>query len=338
MARMRGNGQGTAFKRGKTWTAQITLWTVDENGNKKRSYRTKGGFKLKKEAVAYIEEMRGNSAPLPNITFNALYLLWSKEHYQKISKDAENGYKAAYAKCGDLYFRAFATMKTADLQAVVDNAKTLDGKPLSRRSMADIKSLFNNLYNFALKNDYCQKNYAEFVDLPKKPKSKKDAFTTEEIQIFWDAYDSGVDFVGYILIMIYTGMRFGEINTIKRENIHLSDRYMIGGIKTDAGIDREIPISDRIFPIVQKLYDRNSKKLLEMHEKVFYNQYYTVIEQLGIRRLNPHCCRHTFFTLMADADVQPAVITETGGHEDYSTTMQYTHIKLDKKLEAVNKL
>ena len=75
-----------------------------------------------------------------------------------------------------------------------------------------------------------------------------------------------------------------------------------------------------------------------MHEKVFYNLYYAVIEQLGIRKLNPHCCRHTFFTLMADAGVQPAVITETGGYEDYSTTMQYTHIKLEKKLEAVNRL
>ena len=71
-----------------------------------------------------------------------------------------------------------------------------------------------------------------------------------------------------------------------------------------------------------------------MHEKVFYNQWYAVLEQLGIRRLNPHCCRHTFFTLIARTDVQPAVITETDGHEDYSITMQYTHVKL----ETVNKL
>lgn len=92
------------------------------------------------------------------------------------------------------------------------------------------------------------------------------------------------------------------------------------------------------FLLAKKNFCVQLKKLLEMHEKVFYNLYYTVIEQLGIRKLNPHCCRHTFFTLMADAGVQPAVITETGGHEDYSTTMQYTHIKPEKKLEAVNSL
>lgn len=338
MPKTRGNGEGTVFKRGKTWVAQVTLWKLGNDGKKKRAYRTKSGFKLKKDAVTYLDILKRSQAQAPSITFNALYLLWSKEHYPKISRDAENGYKAAYAKCGDIYFREFAGLKTADLQYITDHAKSANGKPLSRRSMADIKSLFNNLYNFALKNDYCQKNYAQFIELPKKPKSKKDAFTQDEIDALWKAYQGGNDFVGYILIMIYTGMRFGEISTIKLENVHLAERYMIGGIKTDAGIDREIPINERIFPIVQKLYEHNEKKLLEMHEKVFYNQYYTVIEQLGIRRLNPHCCRHTFFTLMADAGVQPAVITETGGHEDYSTTMQYTHIKLDKKLEAVNKL
>lgn len=335
---MRSNGQGTVFKRGNTWTAQITLWTVDAAGKKKRSYKTKGGFKLKRDALSYIGELKDAKTQNASITFNAMYVAWSTEHYKKIFKDAENGYRAAYAKCGGIYFKQFSELKAADLQEVVDSAKSLDGKELSRRSKADIKSLFNNLYTYAMKNDYCEKNYAKFVELPKKSKSKKDAFTKDEIDKLWKDYDSGNDFTGYILIMIYTGMRYGEISTIKKENIHLKERYMIGGIKTDAGIDREIPISEKIFPIVQKFYSRNEKKLLEMNEKVFYNSYYVATEKVGIRRLNPHCCRHTFFTLMSYAGVQPAVITETGGHEDYSTTMQYTHIKLDEKLEAVNRL
>lgn len=54
-------------------------------------------------------------------------------------------------------------------------------------------------------------------------------------------------------------------------NIYLDERYIIDRIKIDAGVDRKIPINERIFPIVQKLYVQNKKKLLEMHEKVFYN-------------------------------------------------------------------
>ena len=49
--RTRGNGTGTAFKRGKTWTAQYTKYMFrDENGRLVRRYATKGGFSTKRDA------------------------------------------------------------------------------------------------------------------------------------------------------------------------------------------------------------------------------------------------------------------------------------------------
>ncbi len=339
--RARGNGQGTAFKRGNTWTAQVTIGiTKDENGKIiKRQYRTKGGFKTKREALAYCNELLHGTPTSPTITFTGLYELWSKEHYSRISKDAENGYKAAYAKCGALYARQFAGLKTFDLQKVVDDAKSLKGEPLSARAKADIKSLYNNMYKYALQNDYTEKDYAQYVVLPKKEKSKKDAFTQAEIDKLFEDYNNGNDFTGYILIMIYTGMRYGEISTIKKANVHLAEHYMVGGIKTEAGIDREIPICDKIFPIVEKFYNQGKKKLLEIHEKVFYNNFYVTLERLGIRKMAPHCCRHTTATALANADIAPAIIIAILGHEDYATTLKnYTHIKLDEMLDAINKI
>ena len=53
--RHRGNGMGTVFKRGKTWTAQRTLYiTVDENGKRHRKYATKSGFATKRDAIIYV--------------------------------------------------------------------------------------------------------------------------------------------------------------------------------------------------------------------------------------------------------------------------------------------
>jgi integrase len=150
--------------------------------------------------------------------------------------------------------------------------------------------------------------------------------------LLWKDYNSGNDFTGYILIMIYTGMRYGELNKIKKENINLKEKYMIGGIKTEAGIDRQIPICNKIFPIVESLYNQANKKILEMHEKVFYNAYYATLERAGIRRLPPHCCRHTAATALANADIPPAVIIAILGHKNY------THIKIDEMLSAVNKV
>lgn len=347
--RARGNGQGTAFKRGSTWTAQVTIGiTKDENGKIiKRQYRTKGGFKTKREALAHCNELLHGTPTSHTITFTGLYELWSKEHYPKVSDSLERGYKAAYAKCETLYARQFASLKTADLQKVIDEAKALQtsnkskagNTELGRRGKENIRSLFSNMYNYAIKNDIVDKDYSQYIELEKKTKPKKDAFTQAEIDKLFEDYNNGNDFTGYILIMIYTGMRYGEISTIKKANIHLKERYMVGGIKTEAGIDRQIPICNKIFPIIEKFYSENDKKLLEMHEKVFYNNFYVTLERLGIRKLAPHCCRHTTATALANADVAPAIIIAILGHEDYTTTLKnYTHIKLDEMLEAVNKL
>ena len=138
--------------------------------------------------------------------------------------------------------------------------------------------------------------------------------------------------------MIYTGMRLGELQAVKKENVFLSKNYMIGGIKPDAGKNREIIIAEKIKPLVEKLYESGKTKLLHMNENNFYSAYYETLERVAIKRKTPHCCRHTFLTKMAERGVQPGIITEIAGHENYQTTMGYTHISLEEKLNAVNKL
>ena len=56
----RGNGQGTAYKRGRTWTARVTRYiriTMPDGKEKtERIEKTKGGFPSKTEALSYCVE------------------------------------------------------------------------------------------------------------------------------------------------------------------------------------------------------------------------------------------------------------------------------------------
>jgi len=72
--------------------------------------------------------------------------------------------------------------------------------------------------------------------------------------------------------MLYTGMRSGEIRSIKKENIFLDENYMIGGIKTEAGKGRIIPIHPKIKDLI---FDNTSGKDFDFEssiDKETYNQ------------------------------------------------------------------
>lgn len=338
-ARARANGEGTIFKlpNGKYRAEKVLGWDAiilpDGTQKKKKHVKTKSGFKLKRDAQTWLDAFKTANEINKEITFKDLYDLWSTAHYAKISKDMEYCYTSAYAKCKALYYRPFASLKTNDLQTVVDTCT------LGYETKQKIRTLFSGMYGYAIQNDYCEKNYAQFVKLPPKPKSNKDAFTRDERDKLWADYNSGFGFTGYILLMIYTGMRYGEISIIERENIYLSEKYMIGGIKSDAGTNRIIPIADCILSIVQDLYNKTDKKILDIPSKTFYARYYETLLRLGIRGLKPHSCRHTCATALAEANVPPAIIQAILGHADYATTMQYTHVQnLPNMLNGINRL
>lgn len=71
-----------------------------------------------------------------------------------------------------------------------------------------------------------------------------------------------MDFIDTILILIYTGMRVGELLDIKVENVHINEKYMVGGSKTEAGKNRVIPFHERIVPLVKKWYDNAIKMVV----------------------------------------------------------------------------
>ena len=82
-------------------------------------------------------------------TFEEVYEEWSKKKFPTVSESNIKGYKASYKTCGILYNRVFKDLKLADLQQVIDTC----GKNFP--TLKKIKILFNQLYEFALKNDIC---------------------------------------------------------------------------------------------------------------------------------------------------------------------------------------
>lgn len=333
-AKGRGNGQGSVYKlaNGK-YMASITIACgKDSESGKVIQRRRRKQFVKKTDAVNYLAELRKEQEAIKKITLDALHTMFEKtKKYDKLSKSQKDKLKYAWERLSDLKFRPIGELTLEEMQ------RTIDSKVNTYYPARDMKTVLSHLYIVAIQHGYATRNPTEYIELPESEASKKDAWTAEEQQKFKDDYASGHEFTGYILIMIYAGLRYGEL-PIPKQNIFLDEHYMIGGIKTESGIDRQIPIADHIYPIVTHFYNKNKRKLLEMNQDNFYEQYWATIERLGVRKLNPHCCRHTYFTRLTTAGVHTGIITAAGGHKSYQTTIGYTHIPLEDLLAAVNKI
>lgn len=329
-----GNGQGPVYKlpNGR-YAAEVTLYYyIDKNGMQRRKRKTKQ-FDKKKDAIAALPELLRQGNTIRPMTLSDLHEVFLKsKKYSELSKSQQNKLRYAWNRLQSLHCCSIVDLTIDQMQ------RTIDEQTQTFYPAKDMKTVLSHCFLLAIQREIVQYNKTQYLELPPLKKAQRDAFTNEEINKIWDAWNSGKIFAGYVLIMIYAVLRYGEISTIQKSNIHLSEHYAIGGIKTEAGIDREIAFADKIMPIVQFFYDNSKSRLMEIPENKFYDNYHSLTSELGIRDLPPHCCRHTYFTRLAAENVHEAVITEAGGHKDLAVTMNYIHIPLSEKLAAVNKI
>lgn len=330
---IRSRGTGTIVKRpsGK-YQVTVTLGWRIVDGKKRRVTKTQT-FTKKSDAVLAAATMKC-TAPSSRETLSDLWEQY-KQSKQYLSLSGSQRDKLGYAwnRLKSLEFRPIADLTVDDLQQAID--RTVSTYYPAR----DMKVVLSHLYGLALKREIVQVNKSEYIDLPEQPKAKRETWTDQDINAIWADWKNHNIFSGYILIMCYCGLRYGELAKLPLENIHLDERYMIGGIKTEAGTDRVIPIAARILPVIRFFYDLHGRKLLEMNEDTFYQNYWDTIDRLQLRPLPPQTGRHYYFTTLTAAGVQAGIITETGGHASYLTTMKnYVRIPLEDKLAAVDKI
>lgn len=337
-AKSRGNGSGTVYQREcGSWRAEYTLGYYMKDGKKYRKCVTKSGFKRKKDALDYLEVLKTGSKPKIGKTFADLWEVYKNTKYQQLSKSKQSAYRIAWRKIeNELSWKSITDMTVQGLQAVLDKCGN------SYYTKHDIKVLLSSLYKIALQDDIVDKNKAQYLQLPLLESKTRGVLTDAEINLLWADYTNSHDSItAHILVMLYTGMRPGEILTAKKDNIDLDQQYLTGGIKTQKGKRRKIIIPDKLVPVVRSmLFNSKSDLLTDFRTKNdFYDAWIAKRTQLGIRQeISPYCCRHTYVTRLTTLKVSPAMLQELAGHEDYDTTLEYTHLSIADRLAEVNRL
>ena len=346
----RGNGQGSVYKeKNGKWKVEITLGydkkeLPDGTTKLMRKKATKTGFATKKEALEYLPQLKQTVPAVNlNIKFKDHYAEWLNIHERKVTNDTINCYKAAYKYFSPLYYIEVSKIRTEHLQQCIDKC------PKGTRTKKNMKSLTTALWRYAIQNDIVDRNYAEFIYIPPEEKTEKTAFTTEQINLMWQNVDA-IPELKYVLILIYTGMRIGELLSATTQNYNAEEQYFITGSKTKAGKDRIITISPRILPFFKEfgkgeyLFSKNGNKITEKHfrNKIYYPALakigLDIISEDGTHLYNPHCCRHTFATMMKNIEAPATDKQKLIGHSKFEMTAYYTHTDIDSLRQITDKL
>jgi len=249
------NGYGSVLKLGgnrrKPFKVRVTTgFRFDVKKDKcVQDYLTIGYATTRTEGLKMLSDYHDNPSDTrtAKITFSEVYGKWSESKFPTISKSNINGYKASYKLCEALYEKIFKEIRLVDLQKIVDTCG--ENYPTLRK----LAVLFKQLFEYAMKNDICNKDYAGYVDILKfkdgnPNKLERNEFSKAEIECIWKFSDDKYHQI--LLMLIYTGVRISEIFDLKKSEVHLEEEYFdILASKTENGL-RQVPIADKglLFP------------------------------------------------------------------------------------------
>lgn len=336
------NGYGSIHKlsgnRRKPYRVRITTgW--DNNG--KQKFLTVGYYETKQEALIGLSEYHKNpfTEEQKEATLEQVYNKWSKIKYEKVSRSTVITYTSVWKHCEPIKDIPFIDIKLHHLQAIADSLGDRAGQK------EHLKHLFNQLYDYAIKNDMPVKKYSTYVEIDSTDrKLERKPFTEEEINILWKNIDR-MKYIDMLLVYIYTGFRPGELLEITKKDVNLEEGYLKGGIKTKASKNRIVPIHHRIMPIIEKWYNRDNDYLFYNNQgkQMKYRNWKDEImgkicEQLNMEHL-PHDTRHTFATRMDNVGANKLCIKRIMGHQSTDITDKvYTHKDIEELKKAIELL
>ena len=223
------------------------------------------------------------------------------------------------------------------------------------------KSLFHLMLDYALEYELVDRNYSRTFNLTEETikeiqtvKKEHIPFTDEEMKRLWDHVDDK-RYVDVLLIQCYSGWRPQELGLLELENVDLENWTFKGGMKTDAGENRVVPIHSKIRHLVERKYkesqqagskylftctDGRSGKLTTLTYQRYQKGFGMIRDELKLNpEHRPHDGRKHFVTMAKKAGVDEYAIKYMVGHKISDITEKvYTKREFEWLKEEIEKI
>ena len=253
---------------------------------------------------------------------------------RKLSASSKKHDAWAFGKFASLEHRQLDSITVDELQQVIDRIG------LKRSAVGRALTLVKGIYRHALSRECCTRNPAQYVRMPAvKESARHQDFTDGELKILWAHWEDPL--VRMILIMCYSGFRWSAYLDLETD---LEKGFFRGGVKTDAGRNRIVPIHSAIRPLVEKTLKFDGRYHCGLSQTKFIRRMEEKMAELGIdgngRHHTPHSCRHTFSRLCESYGVREADRKRMMGHSFGKdiTNGVYGHRTLEELRAEIEKI
>ncbi len=366
-------GEGTIFYSNsqKKWMGQVNIGK-DENG------------KIKRKSVygKTPEEVKEKLNQIKFSIYSGTFLEISHITFYQLAKQLQDDKLALNEIQEQTYYRNLETLKhTAPINNVPlqqINHFMVKDLLISKMHFSDstirkIYGIMNQCFKEAVKRKIILENPIEDIRIPKskKKKAKVRAMTVDEEKRFVEILKTQqTRYTDQMLISLFTGMRMGEINALRREDINLKfnfinvDKTIAKGkhgeafindtAKTDAG-NRSVPINALVKPIIKRIlkdyqptkdgYLFHTDRGTLIATSVVNYEFRRIMQTYDIKdasikgNVTTHSLRHTYATRCIEGGMPPKVLQKLLGHTDIKVTLDtYSDVFESFQTENVEKV
>lgn len=300
-----------------------------------QKYKYFGYYATKKEAMIALAKLnqRKLDASASDYTFFEMFEEWHDRHSRTIEPASAKKILSIYKNyCSGLGAKSIISVTESDLQGILDECER------GYQTQIGIKQVLQGVMSYTqsrgLRVDDPSAMLIAGGDKSIRPHKVFSMRAQAEMRNDPDAWT--------IFFMLYSGLRIEELLRVKISDINIDESYLVGGIKTDAGKKRIIPLHRFLLPIIK---ERSCQTWLveldgsRMSYKKYRSQVWNPIMKKYGHDYTPHDTRHTFMTAMHRAGASDFYIQKIVGHTSKNTAHSvYTHVEPSELVAEVNRL
>ena len=334
------------FKRGRYYHLEY----FDEIEGRKKRIST--GESKKSEALQFVSEFQ--EAREKQQQFNYISL---SDFIQRYKDYLSANFSKKYLATVSIHLRRFSeNIGDKRLTDIRMNDVELFLTVIAGESKVKSKKYYvslNSLFNKAVQWDYISLNPASKIIPPKIPKNNPLFIDEKELQQILSK-EQNQDLKDIYLVLFHTGIRLGELINLKWNQVSFNEKIIrltnSEDFTTKGKKERTIPINDNLVKVFTERYpkviDINQLNYVFNKNGIKFSGDYISKEFKKIVKsceninhdIHLHSLRHSFATYLVKKGVSLFIIKELLGHQDYKTTLIYSHLTTDNLREAVKVL